>query len=109
MLEHPAGLSAEEQVCCSAGPSVVAQGSLAHGHAWMPGSGQTRTHACSGRCLLSQKDSSLELILGHKSSGVLLGLNSGLKLHFLFTALLLVCIGNKEDKLFYTASSKLGV
>lgn len=31
--------------------------------------GQTHTRAHSGRCFLSQKDSSLELILGHKSSG----------------------------------------
>lgn len=71
--------------------------------------GQTRTHAYPGRCVLSQKNSSLVLILGHKSSGSLSGPNSGLKLRLLFTALLLVRVGNKEDKLFYTAFSEMGV
>lgn len=113
MLEHPAGLSAqEEEVWCSAGPPVVAQGLLAHGHAGMPGHTDTqgcRTHrqtctrAHSGCHLLSQKDSSLELVLGHKSSE---SLKSELEWNLLFTALLLV--GN-EDKLFYTAFSGTGV
>lgn len=52
---------------------------------------QTRTHAQSGRYVLSQKDSSLELILGHKPAGS--GPNSGLKLR-----LILVHMGNEEDK-----------
>lgn len=71
--------------------------------------GCTDTHAHSGCCLLSQKDSSLEMILGHKSSGSLSGLNSVLKLHLIFTALFLVRAGNKEDKLFCTASSEVGI
>lgn len=106
MLEHPqAGLSAQEQVCSS----VVPQGLPAHGHAWMHGHTDRRTHAHLGRCVLSRKNSSLVLILGHKSSGSLSGPNSGLKLRLLFTALLLVRVGNKEDKLFYTAFSEMGV
>lgn len=71
--------------------------------------GQTRTHVHPRRCVLSQKNSSLVPILGHKSSESLSGLSSGLKLHLLFTALLLVRVGNKEDKLFYTAFSEMGV
>lgn len=69
-----------------------------------PAHGQT--HTCTLRLLLlSEKDSNLELILGHKSSE---SLNSGLELHLLFTALLLARVGN-EDELFYTAFSGMGV
>lgn len=69
----------------------------------------TWTDVHSGCCLLSQKDSSLELILGHKSSGSLSGLNSGLKLRLLFAALLLVHGGNKEGKMLCTPSSEMGI
>lgn len=70
-------------------------GTRAHKDAQTHGRARTHGHtvctrAHSGRCLLSQEDSSLERILGHKSSGSLSSLKSGLKLHLLFTALLLV-------------------